>query len=82
MRRCGHPVCRGRGTRIGAGLAPLVLAGAFVAGLVSNALGPHRRIDVWQWPFVFLFAWNLVWYAIFLVTPTKICSPPAQAKTR
>ncbi len=58
-----------RGTRIGAGLSPLVLAGAFVAGLLSNALGPHRRIDVWQWPFVFLFAWNLVWYAIFLVGP-------------
>lgn len=58
-----------RGTRIGAGLAPVVLAAAFVVGLVSNALGPHRRIDVWQWPFVFLFAWNLVWYAIFLAGP-------------
>lgn len=68
-----------RSTRLGAGLAPLVLLCAFVVGLLSNALGHHRRIDVWQWPFVALFAWNLLWYAIFLVGPLLHRGRPSDA---
>lgn len=68
-----------RATRFGAGLAPLVAVGAFVLGLSSNVLGPHREIGVLQGPLLALVLWNLVVYAAFLLWPVLAPGPGQDA---
>ena len=60
-----------RATRLGAGLTPLVTLGALALGLLSNALGPERRIAILQWPLVGLVLWNLLMYGLFLAHARK-----------
>ena len=49
------------------GLLPWAVALAFVAGLLTNALGPSQRINVLAVPLAGLIAWNLCVLALTLV---------------
>ena len=55
-----------RGTRLGAGAWPLVLGVAFLIGLLSNALGPEKHVEVLKLPLFGLIAWNLCVY-VFVI---------------
>ncbi len=55
-----------RSTRIGRGLAPLLIL-SLVAGVATNALGPSHQIAVLAVPLLGLILWNLVVMASILV---------------
>ena len=54
-------------TRFPRALGPAVVAGSIAAGLLVNALGPERRINVLSFPLLGLLAWNLAIYALLAV---------------
>jgi len=54
-------------TRFPRALGPAVVAGSVAAGLLVNALGPERRINVLSFPLLGLLAWNLAIYALLAV---------------
>jgi len=53
--------------QLGSSTAPGVLVVAFVAGLLTNALGPQRNINLLSLPLLGLLAWNLAIYAGMLL---------------
>lgn len=53
-------------SRLGSGLTPIVISGALLVGLASNALGPNGRIHILFAPLMGLVAWNLLVYAALL----------------
>jgi hypothetical protein len=55
--------------QLGSSTAPLVLFIAFVVGLLTNALGFQREINLLSAPLLGLLAWNLLIYAGMLVLP-------------
>jgi hypothetical protein len=57
--------------RVGMVLGPTLLVGAALLGLASNALGPSQQINILFAPMLGLVAWNLVVYALVLVTALR-----------
>jgi hypothetical protein len=55
-----------RSTRLGRGLAPLLVL-ALVLGVATNALGPSHRIQVLAVPLLGLILWNLAILVLWLV---------------
>jgi len=55
--------------QLGSSTAPAVLTIAFVAGLLTNALGFQRNINLLSLPLLGLLAWNTAIYAGMLLTP-------------
>ncbi len=49
-------------TRLGAWLPLIIIVGSLVIGLMTNALGPRRQINLLSFPLFLLLAWNLVIY--------------------
>ena len=58
--------------QLGSSTAPAVLIFAFVAGLLTNALGFQREINLLSVPLLGLLAWNLLIYVGMLVMPLII----------
>jgi hypothetical protein len=50
-------------------LGPLIVAAAFLAGLLADRVGDAQRINVLAPPVLLLLAWNLLVYLALLVTP-------------
>jgi len=55
--------------RLGTTTAPAVVVVAFVAGLLTNALGPQRQINLLSLPLLGILGWNLSIYAAMLAAP-------------
>jgi hypothetical protein len=55
--------------RLGMTTAPAVIAFAFVAGLLTNVLGPQRQINLLSLPLLGMLGWNLAIYAAMLAAP-------------
>ena len=55
--------------QLGSSTAPAVMAVAFVVGLLTNALGFQRDINLLSLPLLGLLAWNLLIYAGMLLMP-------------
>ena len=64
------PSVRGvlRVARLGSGTAPTIVITAFVLGLMTNVLGPHRQINLLSFPLFGLLAWNLAVYLALLLS--------------
>ncbi|MCB1055157.1 MAG: DUF2868 domain-containing protein [Acidobacteria bacterium] len=54
-----------RVTRLGAGLGTALALGAFALGLLSNALGPLRHVNLLSLPLLGALTWNLFVYVAF-----------------
>jgi len=52
-------------------LSPFLCVLAFVFGILLNALGPSKEINVLSFPLLFVIAWNLVVYLVLLVDRLK-----------
>jgi hypothetical protein len=57
--------------RLGTATGPLVLAGAVLLGLASNALGSTRQINILFAPMLGLVAWNLAVYGVLLFSALR-----------
>jgi hypothetical protein len=67
-------------TRFPRALTSPVVVGSIAAGLLVNALGPERRINVLSFPLLGLLAWNLAVYASLAVhVAGRLRSRPAGA---
>jgi hypothetical protein len=50
--------------RMGRAPLPVIVGTAAVAGLLANALGPHREVNLLSVPLLGMLAWNLVAYVV------------------
>ena len=60
-----------RASRLGRGLAPLVILGALLLGFATNALGEHGRIHILFAPMFGLVVWNLAVYVWLIVSALR-----------
>ena len=54
-------------SQLGASTGPVVVIAAFVLGLLTNALGPERRINLLALPLIGLLSWNLAAYVLLAI---------------
>ncbi len=54
--------------QMGLTTAPAVVAGALAVGLLTSFIGPRRQIDLLALPLLGIFAWNLLVYAVLLLS--------------
>jgi hypothetical protein len=55
--------------------APAVAGAALIAGLLTNALGPHREINLLSLPLLGLLVWNVLAYLALFVTAVGLTDP-------
>jgi hypothetical protein len=55
--------------QLGSSTAPLALGLALLAGLLTNALGFQRQVNLLSFPLIGLLAWNLAIYVAMAVAP-------------
>ncbi|MCP3979185.1 MAG: DUF2868 domain-containing protein [bacterium] len=64
--------------RLGSGTLPLVVLAGLGFGLLSNILGPARRINLLYFPLVLLLAWNLFVYVVMVLRQVLDLVAPAR----
>jgi hypothetical protein len=62
--------------------APAVVGTALVAGLLTNALGQHREVNLLSLPLMGLLVWNLFAYLALSVTAAGLTAPTRGLTTR